>query len=48
MKETKRTPLIDLNKIKSLSEGIKIDGNILLSSFSEIKRFHVDSSYIKR
>ena len=43
MKETKRTPLIDLNKIKSLSEGIKIDGNILLSSFSENKSLYIIS-----
>ena len=41
MKESKRTPLIDFNKIESLSEGIKIDGDIILSLYTEKENLYI-------
>ena len=35
MKESKRKPIIDFNKIKSLSSEAKIQGNILFSLYTE-------------
>ena len=41
MKENKRTPLIDFNKIQNLSKGIKIEGNILLSLYTEKEALYI-------
>ena len=47
MKEIKRTPIIDFKKSQNLSKDIKIQGNILLSSYSENETLYIltDSSF---
>ena len=48
MKEAKRVPIIDFNKITSLSEEIKIQGNILFLHYTDNETLYIltDSSFL--
>ena len=41
MKEEKRTPIIDFNKIKSISKDMEIEGKIIISSYTENETLYI-------
>ena len=41
MKEAKRTPIIDFNKIKSVSKYMEIEGKIIISSYTENETLYI-------
>ena len=47
MKEAKRTPIIDFNKIKSISTDMEIEGKIIISSYTENETLYIltDSNF---